>query len=105
MKSLISAFAFAAVMGIAALASPASAQTGNTCAVVNDGYRDFGEMQCTRVFPFWYTPVAYKNHGGGNYQYNTGSPDKPDHHYCPPKWDKPKWDYPKWDYKPIYDIR
>lgn len=90
MKSLISAFAFAAVMGIAGMATPAAA--ANTCVVVNDGYHDFGELQCTRVFPFWYTPVAYKNNGGGNYQYDTGS-SEPDH-YCPPGkiHEKPRWD-------------
>ena len=107
MKSLISAFAVAAVMGIAAAATPASAAdlsaevvitttvpTGaNNCVVVNDGHHNFGEQVCTRKYPWWYTPVRYKNHNGGNFQYDN-TDDKPDH-YCPPKKHEYSRDYPK----------
>lgn len=116
MKSLISAFALAAVMGIAAAATPASAAdlsaevvtpvaTGaNNCVVVNDGHYDFGEQVCTRKYPWWYTPVRYKNKNGGNYQYTTERSSPPDHNCPPPKWDKPKWDGPKWN-GPKYPVR
>lgn len=100
MKSLISAFALAAVMGIAAAATPAFAAdlsaevvttttvpTGaNNCVVVNDGYHDFGEQVCTRKYPWWYTPVRYKPNGGGNFQYdNTPDPKDDCHSYDKPR--------------------
>ena len=63
MKSLISILAVAAVMGIAAAATPAAANTAdgkpNTCVVVDDTMFNFGVLKCTHKYPWWYTPLTF----------------------------------------------
>ena len=79
MKLAITVLAAVAAMGIAA-SSPAEAKTKNNC-VVGAEHHNFFELNCGKKTPWWWTPVRYKNIGGGE---GFAAPSDRKKHDCKP---------------------